>query len=78
MKRIAFFVVVFVALVSTALAVAARDHRISARLTTRVEIPRPVHAKKAVGAFSGSFVEHSTNVRLTSWLPVLRSASCTA
>jgi hypothetical protein len=64
-KRVAFLVVLLVALASTALSIAASGQRIGARLTTRVEIPRPVGAKKASGFFTGAFIVQAKNVKLT-------------
>ena len=64
MKRIAFLVVLLVALASTAFSLAASPNRIGARLTTRVEIPRPVGAKHARGFFTGSYVVHAKDVVL--------------
>ena len=53
-KRLLWFAVVLVALAFAAVSVAASGHRVSARLTTRVEVPKPVKTtKKAVGAFGG-------------------------
>jgi len=44
-------------LAAAALAAATANHRISAHLTTRVEVPRPIHVtKKAFGAFTGTYV----------------------
>jgi len=65
-KRLLWFAVVLVALAFAAVSVAASGHRVSARLTTRVEVPKPVKTtKKAVGAFGGSYVVQAKDVKLT-------------
>jgi len=64
-KKLALLVVATVALASTALAVAATQHRVAAHLTARVEVPRPVgKTKKAAGAFTGAYVIHAKTVKL--------------
>lgn len=64
MKKLVFLTVVFVALTSAALSLAATRHRMSAHLTARVEVPRPLGTKKAFGAFTGSYVVHSKDLEL--------------
>jgi hypothetical protein len=65
-KRLLWFAVVLVALAFAAVSVAASQHRVSARLTTRVEVPKPVAAtRKAFGSFTGSYVVHAKDVKLT-------------
>ena len=65
-KKLALVVVLIAALASTALAVAASRHRVSAHLTARVEVPRPIgRTKKATGAFTGTYVVHARSLSLT-------------
>jgi CHRD domain-containing protein len=64
-KKLALVVVLVAALASTALAVAATQYRVSAHLTARVEVPRPVgKTKKAAGAFTGAYVVHAKALTL--------------
>jgi hypothetical protein len=63
-KKLVFSTVVLVALAAAALAVAAAPHRVKAHLTTRVEVPKPIHAKKATGRFTGTYVVEAKDVRL--------------
>src|SRR5436305_13955270 len=64
MKRFVFLIVLIVALASTTLAVAAARNRVSAHLSIRVEVPRPVGVKKAAGAFSGSYGVNANYLKL--------------
>jgi hypothetical protein len=65
-KKVAWLAVVLVALAVVALSAAAIPRqRVSAHLTTRVAIPKPVGTKKAIGAFTGSYVMQGNAVKLT-------------
>jgi hypothetical protein len=64
-KKLALVVVLVAALASTALAVAANHHRLSARLTARVEVPKPIgKTKKATGAFTAAYVVHAKSLQV--------------
>jgi CHRD domain-containing protein len=65
-KKLALVAVLIAALASTALAVAAANrHPVSAHLTARVEVPRPIgRTKKATGAFTGAYVVHAKALSL--------------
>jgi len=65
-KKLAFLVVVVaVALAGTTLALAANRHRVSAHLTARVEVPKPIgRTKKATGAFTGAYVVQGKALKL--------------
>jgi hypothetical protein len=65
-KRLFSFAVVIVALAFAAVSLAAAPgHRVSARLSTRVEVPKPVHtAKRARGVFTARYVVHAKDVKL--------------
>jgi hypothetical protein len=65
-KRIALVVVVLVALASTALSVAASSSRqkISAKMTARVAVPKPLGAKKARGKFFAFYTVRKKDVLL--------------
>src|SRR3954447_7917534 len=67
-KRAVLLVVALVALASAAgaLSAATSKRRVSAHLTTRVEVPKPIHVnKKAFGAFTGTMVVEKNDLKLT-------------
>lgn len=67
-KRVVWIAAVLVALAFAAVSVAASAsrHKVTARLTTRVEVPKPVATTKhAFGAFAGSYVVEKKDVKLT-------------
>jgi len=64
-KRLAFLVVVAVALTATTLALAANRNRMAAHLTARVEVPKPLgKTKKATGAFTASYALQGKALKL--------------
>jgi CHRD domain len=67
-KKLVPLIIVLVALTSTAAALssATAKRRMSAHLTTRVEVPKPRHVnKKAFGAFTGTFAVQKNALELT-------------
>lgn len=64
-KKLALVVFLVAALTSTAIAIAASHQRLSAHLTARVEVPKPIgKTKKATGAFTAAYTVHAKSLQL--------------
>ena len=68
MKKIVSALVVLLALVVSALGIAAssgKTYKVSAKLTPGADVPKPSGAANAKGSFLGKYVENSTGAKLT-------------
>ena len=68
MKKIVSALVVLLALVVSALGIAAssgKTYKVSAKLTPGADVPKPAGAAHAKGSFLGRYVENATGAKLT-------------